>query len=95
MKLPKGAVVKVLRHDAKSHVLDVLIKRPEGYVEPRHTHDSSHSIVVLEGRVVAEGKELKAGGYIYGPPNVPHGPFEWHDGCVVFAHFKGNPIHYY
>jgi anti-sigma factor ChrR (cupin superfamily) len=95
MKLPKGATVKVLRHDRKAGILDMLIKRPEGYVEPRHTHSSFHSIVVLEGRVNVAGKELKAGGYIYGPPGVPHGPFEWHDGCVVFAHFEGDPIHHY
>lgn len=22
-------------------------------------------------------------------------PFEWYDGCVVFTHFKSDPIHYY
>lgn len=95
MKLPKGAMTKVLRHDKRNRTLDMLIKWPDGYVEPRHTHDSSHSVVVLQGRVIVEGKELTAGGYVYGPAGVPHGPFEWHDDCVVFAHFEGNPVHYY
>ncbi|GEM_PF-3181956 len=95
MKLPRGARVKVLRRDRKNNVLDMLIRWPEGYVEPRHTHTSTHSVVVLQGRVIVEGKELRKGGYIYGPSGKAHGPFEWHDDCIVFVHFEGNPTHHY
>lgn len=95
MKLPKGALVKVLRQDKKNGVLDYLIRWPEGYVEPRHTHEGAHSVVVLQGRVIVEGKELMQGGYVYGPSKKPHGPFEWHDDCIVFVHFEGDPVHYY
>ena len=55
MKLPKGAMVKVLRKDKKKNVLDMLIKWPDGYIEPRHTHNSTHAVVVLSGRVIVEG----------------------------------------
>lgn len=95
MKLPKGAMSKPLRYDSKNHVLDMLIRWPEGYIEPRHTHNSSHSIVVLRGSVVVEGKELKPGSYIYAAPGAAHGPFEWHNRCTVFAHFEGDPAHHY
>lgn len=95
MKLPRGPMVKVLRHDRENQRLDMLIKWPNGYVEPRHWHNAWHSVVVLRGKVKVEGKVLTTGGFIYGPPKVPHGPFEWYDDCIVFAHFEGDPTHYY
>src|SRR5487761_1274130 len=73
----------------------VCLSVPEGYVEPRHKHEGTHSVAVLQGRVIAEGKELGPGGYVYGPSKKPHGPFEWHDDCIVFVHFEGDPVHHY
>ncbi|SRR5579875_568029 len=95
MKLPKGARIKVLRHDEKTSTLECLIRWPDGYIEPRHTHNSQHSTFILQGRVMVEGKELRAGDYLFGRPGLPHGPFEWHDDCIVFDQTVGDPVHIY
>lgn len=89
LTLGHGVQVKVLHQDAETQLTDILIKFPPGYVEPRHTHDSEHSVVVLEGLQIAEGEHLHAGDYVFGGANLPHGPFEYPEGCVVFASFRG------
>jgi len=96
MTLPKGIKTKILAVDKKNMLLDQIHKFPAGYVEPRHTHDSSHHIVVLEGKMVIEGKILTRGGYVYAERNVEHGPYEYPEGCTVFIHFVGpSPAHKY
>jgi len=93
LTLPQGLKSKVLAMDKSKGLVDVMIKFPSGYVEPRHTHDSSHNIAVLEGKMIIEGKTLERGGYVYAEPNIAHGPYEYPEGCVVFAHFEGSPAH--
>lgn len=92
LALGEGVQVKVLRQDAETMQTDLLVKFPPGYVEPEHTHDSTHSIVVLEGLQVAEGEPMRPGDYVYGPAGLPHGPFEYPEGCVVFATFHGRSV---
>lgn len=36
------------------------------YVEPAHTHDSWHSILVTKGRMCVAGKDLRPGDYVFG-----------------------------
>ena len=94
--LPEGVKSKVLAIDKSRNLMDMMGKFPPGYVEPRHTHDSSHNIVVLEGKMIVEGKTLERGGYVYAEPNIEHGPYEYPEGCVVFAHFEGmSAVHKY
>ena len=62
---------------------------PPGYVEPRHNHASNHSVIVLEGLQIAEGEPLQPGDYLWADGSRPHGPFEYPEGCVVFASFRG------
>ena len=96
MTLPKGIKSKVLARDESKNLLDQIHKFPAGYIEPRHTHNSSHHIVVLEGKMIIEGKTLERGGYVYAEPNIEHGPYEYPEGCVVFVHFVGpSPAHKY
>jgi hypothetical protein len=38
---------------------------------------------LLEGRWIIEGQEVGIGGFIYGPPDILHGPFECPDGVVA------------
>ena len=38
-----------------------MLEFPRGYVEPVHTHDSSHSIIVLEGLQIAGGEPMHPG----------------------------------
>ena len=89
LTLGKGVQVKVYYQDPETQQLDLLIKFPPGYVEPRHTHDSSHSVVVLEGLQIAAGEPMRPGDYVWARGDEPHGPFEYPEGCVVFASFSG------
>lgn len=94
LALPEGIEVKVLAHDpADDDRVDVLVRFPPGYVEPEHTHSGHHVTVVLEGRQIVDGRTLRPGDYLYGPANVPHGPFEYPDGCVVFGSIRGGTLH--
>jgi len=96
LALGHGVQVKVYHHDPETGHTDMLIKFPPGYVEPEHAHASEHSVVVLEGLQIANGDPLRPGDSCYGPPEVPHGPFEYPEGCVVFASFRGgSALHRY
>ena len=95
LQLPQGVKIKVLSQDPFTGRMDMLASFPPGYVEPRHVHEGYHSTVLLEGTWIVEGKVLAPGGYVYGPANVDHGPFESPGGCVVFASFHGGPEHRY
>lgn len=90
--LGEGVQVKLLRRDSKAGLIDLLVKFPAGYIEPRHVHDSTHSVVVLEGLQIAEGEPMRPGDYVFGGANTPHGPFEYPEGCVVFASFRGRSV---
>ena len=95
LRLPEGVQVKVLSEDLESQRMDIMVKVPPGYVEPRHTHDSYHSIVVMEGMMRVNGHDLLPGDYVFGW-DEEHGPFEYPEGCVVFTVFHGNsPVHEY
>ena len=65
---------------------------PAGYVEPKHTHTSWHSILVTKGRMSVAGKDLRAGDYVFGW-DIPHGPYEYPDGCEVFIVYMGDATH--
>ena len=67
---------------------NIRAKFPPGYVEPEHSHKSWHSIVVLGGRMCVAGKDLRPGDYVFGG-DIPHGPYEYPDGCEVFCVFMG------
>ncbi len=87
--------MKVLYRDDEAGQVDLLVKFPPGYVEPRHTHDSVHSVIVLEGLQIAEGEHMHPGDYVFGGANSPHGPFEYPEGCVVFASFRGRSLRHH
>ena len=88
LTLPEGVQVKVLNYDPVMKRLDMKQRFPKGYVEPRHTHASWHSILVLKGRMCVAGKDLRPGDYVFGW-DIPHGPYEYPDGCEAFVVFMG------
>lgn len=91
--LPEGLAVKVVNENEAEGRTDMLVKYPEGYHEPRHTHESAHACLVLDGRILIDGRELTPGDYIYGQ-KVPHGPWEFPDGGMNFVSFVGgSPLH--
>lgn len=92
LTLPEGVQVKVLNYDPEMKRLDMKQRFPKGYVEPRHTHESWHSILVLSGRMCVAGKDLRAGDYVFGW-DIPHGPYEYPDGCEVFIVYMGDASH--
>jgi hypothetical protein len=92
LKLPPGVRVKVLNYDPVMQRLDMKQRFPAGYVEPAHTHKSWHSILVLKGRMCVAGKDLRRGDYVFGW-DIPHGPYEYPDGCEVFIVYMGDATH--
>jgi quercetin dioxygenase-like cupin family protein len=86
--LPPGVKVKIFNYDPVMKRVDMKVKFPPGYVEPEHSHKSWHSIVVLGGRMCVAGKDLRPGDYVFGG-DVPHGPYEYPDGCEVYCVFMG------
>jgi len=88
LTLPKGVKVKIFFHDPVTGRVDMKVKFPKGYVEPVHTHQSWHSILVTKGRMCVAGKDLRPGDYVFGW-DLPHGPYEYPDGCEVFSVFMG------
>src|SRR3989304_2825932 len=81
LKLPPGVKVKVLNYDPVMKRIDFKLRFPAGYVEPAHTHNSWHSILVTKGRMCVAGKDLR------------HGPYEYPDGCEVFVVDMGDAAH--
>ncbi len=94
LNLPEGVKIKIYHQDEATGRMDSLVYFPPGYVEPRHTHGLAHYDTLLEGRWIIEGTEVGPGGHIFGPPGVPHGPFECPEGVVVCASAFGDPIHH-
>ena len=88
LTLPTGIQVKVFAKDEAMKRVDMKVRFSAGYVEPEHSHKSWHSIVVLKGRMCVAGKDLRPGDYVFGWDNL-HGPYEYPDGCEVFAVFTG------
>ena len=92
LKLPPGVKVKVLNYDPVMKRIDMKQRFPAGYVEPAHIHDSWHSILVTKGRMCVAGKDLRPGDYVFGW-DIPHGPYEYPDGCEVFIVYMGDATH--
>lgn len=91
LALPKGVKVKILFEDLEVGRQDIMVKFPPGYFEPLHTHESSHSIVVLEGKMCVAGKELGPGDYVFGW-DKEHGPYHYPEGCTVFVAALGKSL---
>ena len=68
--------MKILFEDPELGRQDVMVKFPPGYREPVHTHASSHSICVLEGKMCVAGRNWgrgitsSAGTRITGPMSI-------------------------
>ena len=92
LTLPPGVKVKILNYDPVMNRIDMKQRFPPGYVEPKHTHKSWHSILVTKGRMCVAGKDLRPGDYVFGW-DIPHGPYEYPDGCEVFIVYMGDAKH--
>jgi hypothetical protein len=91
--LPPGVQVKRMLFDPVMKRRTSKVRFPAGYIEPEHTHLGWHNVLVLKGRMCVAGKELRPGDLVFGW-DIPHGPFEYPDGCEVFAVSLGESMHH-
>lgn len=100
LELPEGVMLKILNRNEAEGRLDGFQKFPEGYIEPEHTHEAAHAVLVVDGTIDLHGHLLTAGDYFYGQKE-PHGPMEYSNpdgdgdyGCIVFiSYVGGSPAH--
>lgn len=82
--------VRMLYRDEHSGAEHYLIRYPAGLVAQRHRHTAAHTIVVLDGVLVANGQLVGPGGYCHFPAEceMHHAP---EDGasCVFITIFDG------
>jgi hypothetical protein len=91
--LPPGVQHKVLHLDPVTRRRVSKVRFAPGYIEPEHTHTGWHSVFVVKGRMCVAGQDLRPGSYIFGW-DIPHGPFEYPDGCEVFTVSMGENMHH-
>lgn len=68
--------LKLLLQDPASGAEHYLVRYPAGMTARRHTHTAAHTIIVLEGKLQANGKVLGPGSYCHFPAGsvMHHGP---------------------
>ena len=91
--LPPGVRVKRFHIDPVMKRRVSNVQFPPGYIEPEHTHQGWHCGLVVKGRMCVSGKDLRPGDSFFGW-DIPHGPFEYPDGCEVFSVSLGVDMHH-
>jgi quercetin dioxygenase-like cupin family protein len=59
---------------------------------PRHAHEGSEEVVVLEGTVRIGGVELSAGDYLFTSPGEEHDVFAISDATIFVSSQRATPI---
>ena len=92
-KDPPGSESVVLREDAKTGGLELLVSYPAGHVFAAHSHDSNERILLIEGRLVlGEQKFLEPGGYAFLPAReVQRLSCVSQVRCRFYVSWDGNP----
>lgn len=82
--------LRLLYEDPESGAEHYLIRYPAGLRARRHRHTAAHTIVVLEGRLEANGQVVEPGGYCHFPAGEPmhHAPAEGAS-CLFVTIFHG------
>src|SRR5439155_10429723 len=80
----RGASVKVLRHDKDTGGSTALVRFEAGTRFPAHNHPAGEEIFVVEGDLQVGREHLKAGDYLYTPPDVKHAASS-EGGCVFLV----------
>ena len=83
LKVP-GVSVKALRRDPDTGASTALVRLEPGARFPAHNHPAGEEVFVLEGEVVIGSARLKAGDYLYTPPDHKHAAAS-QDGCVFLV----------
>lgn len=78
-----GIFVKVLRFDSQTQrAPTILLKFEAGATYPAHNHPGGEEIFVFEGDLKLGKDHLRAGDYLYTPPNGRHAVWS-QNGCVA------------
>ena len=79
-----GVSVKVLRADPATGGSSALVRFEPGVKFPAHDHPGGEEVFVVEGEVTIGAHRLKAGDYLYTPPNAKHAAVS-EAGCVFLV----------
>ena len=82
-KVP-GVSVRPLRRDAETGESTALVRFEPGARFPAHNHPAGEEVFVLEGDVLIGPDQLRAGDYLYTPPEGRHAASS-RDGCVFLV----------
>jgi quercetin dioxygenase-like cupin family protein len=82
--------LRLLHRDEASGAEHYLVRYPAGLRAQSHTHTSAHTMLVLEGQLVANGELLGPGSYCHFPAGevMHHEPAPGHD-CLLVTIFDG------
>lgn len=88
---PSGTKRKVLREDENGRT--ILLKLPQNFYMPPHSHVVTEQNFVLEGEYISNGKMFSKGSYQMFLPHDEHGPFESKNGALILVVWdKLNPL---
>jgi anti-sigma factor ChrR (cupin superfamily) len=85
-----GIRVKTLRRDPVNKTQTTLWRIAPGARVPRHTHSQAEECLVLEGSILHEGVEYRAGDYLLAAPGSRHSPFDSPQGALLMI--RGEPV---
>ena len=82
--------IRLLYEDPDTGAEHYLVRYPAGLQARQHTHTAAHTIVVVEGALVANGRTLPAGSYVHFPAATPmhHEPAPG-SACLFVTIFHG------
>jgi quercetin dioxygenase-like cupin family protein len=82
--------VRLLHHDPTSGAEHYLVRYPPGLRARDHRHSVAHTVVVLEGRLEANGRQIGPGSYCHFPAGQPmhHAPAGG-ESCLFVTIFHG------
>ena len=79
-----GVAIKLLRDDRATGASTFLLRFDAGARFPLHDHPGGEEVFVLEGDLQIGGDRLRAGDYLYTPPDGKHSVSS-EGGCVLLA----------
>lgn len=80
----------LLHRDSRRGAEHYLVRYPAGLRARPHTHTAAHTVVVIDGHLLANGEELGPGGYVHFPAGeVMHHEASREVGCAFITIFDG------
>jgi len=80
---PTGTKKKVLRDENGAKT--ILLRLPEKFYMPAHTHVTTEQHFILQGKYKSEGVVYSAGTYQMFSTHENHGPFESENGALILV----------